>query len=62
MTVSLARRRRWKRDEVVPAWSTEHCQFRELHRLLGKKTLEAAIYTPQKKLWLPPSSPKDGSR
>jgi len=45
-------------------------QVRELHRLLGKKTLEAEILKEalehatgsKKQLRLPPSPPKDGSR
>ena len=45
-------------------------QVRELHRLLGKKTLEAEILKEalehaagsKKQLRLPPSLPKDGSR
>ena len=59
-------------EEVVPAsdYRTLQNQVRELHRLLGKKTLEAEILkealehsTGSKKLLrLPPSQPKDGSR
>jgi len=49
---------------------TEPCRtIRELHRLLGKKTLETEILkealehaTRSKKQRLPPSLPKDGSR
>jgi transposase len=49
---------------------TEPCRtIRELHRLLGKKTLETEILkealedaTSQKQLPPPPSRPKDGSR
>jgi transposase len=49
---------------------TEPCRtIRELHRLLGKKTLETEILkealedaTSQKQLRPPPSLPKDGSR
>ena len=45
-------------------------QVRELHRLLGKKTLETEILKEafehamgsKKQLRLPPSLPKDGSR
>jgi transposase len=59
-------------EEVVP---TSDCralqnQVRELHRLLGKKALEAEIFKEalehaagsKKQLRLPPSLPKDGSR
>ena len=59
-------------EEVVPAsdYRALQNQVRELHRLLGKKTLEAEILkealehaTGSKKLLrLPPSLPKDGSR
>lgn len=59
-------------EEVVPA--SDHralqSQVRELQRLLGKKTLEAEILKEalehatgsKKRLRLPPSPPKDGSR
>ena len=59
-------------EEVVPAsdYRALHNQVRELHRLLGKKTLEAEILKEalehatgsKKQLRLPPSLPKDGSR
>jgi transposase len=59
-------------EEVVPAsdYRALQGQVRELHRLLGKKTLEAEILkealehaTGSKKLLrLPPSPPKDGSQ
>ena len=59
-------------EEVVPAsdYRALQNQIRELHRLLGKKTLEAEILkealehaTGSKKLLrLPPSPLKDGSR
>ena len=58
-------------EEVVPASNYRlHNQVRELHRLLGKKTLEAEILKEalehatgsKKPLRLPPSLPKDGSR
>ena len=59
-------------EEVVPAsdYRALQNQFRELHRLLGKKTLEAEILKEalehaagsKKQLRLPPSLPKDGSR
>jgi transposase len=59
-------------EEVVPAsdYRTLQHQVRELHRLLGKKTLEAEILKEalehatgsKKQLRLPPSPPKDGSR
>jgi transposase len=59
-------------EEVVPAadYRALQNQVRELHRLLGKKTLEAEIpkeapeqaMGSKKQLWLPPSLPKDGSR
>jgi transposase len=59
-------------EEVVPAseYRTLQNQVRELHRLLGKKTLEAEILKEalehatgsKKQLRLPPSPPKDGSR
>src|SRR3974390_3325676 len=59
-------------EEVVPAsyYRTLQNQVRELHRLLGKKTLEAEILKEalehatgaKKHLRLPPSPPKDGSR
>lgn len=59
-------------EEVVPAsdYRVLQNQVRELHRLLGKKTLEAEILkealehaTGSKKLMrLPPSPSKDGSR
>ena len=56
-------------EEVVPAseYRTLQNQVRELHRLLGKKTLEAEILNEalehaigSKNNW--PSPPKDGSR
>jgi transposase len=85
MTVSLVARRHgvapkqlwWltadgSGEEVVPAsdYRALHNQVRELHRLLGKKTLEAEILKEalehatgsKKQLRLPPSLPKDGSR
>ena len=57
----------------VCSWSERRAlqnQVREVHRLLGKKTLEAEIFTEvlehatgsKKQLRLPPSLPKDGSR
>jgi transposase len=59
-------------EEVVPAsdYRALQNQVRELHRLLGKKTLEAEILKEalehatgsKKQLRLPPSPPKDGSR
>ena len=58
-------------EEVVPASDDRALQnqVRELHRLLGKKTLETEILkealedaTSQKQLPPPPSRPKDGSR
>ena len=59
-------------EEVVPAceYRALQNQVRELHRLLGKKTLEAEILKEalehatgsKKELQLPPSPPKDGSR
>jgi transposase len=59
-------------EEVVPAsnYRILQNQVRELHRLLGKKTLEAEILkealehatASKKQLRLPPSPPKDGSR
>jgi len=59
-------------EEVVPAsdYRALQNQVRELHRLLGKKTLEAEILKEaldhatgsKKPLRLPPSPPKDGSR
>src|SRR5262245_52608966 len=59
-------------EEVVPASDYRNLQnqVRELHRLLGKKTLEAEILKEalehatgsKKQLRLPPSPPKDGSR
>src|SRR6516162_3915883 len=59
-------------EEVVPAsdYRTLQNQVRELHRLLGKKTLEAEILKEalehatgsKKQLRLPPSPPKDSSR
>ena len=59
-------------EEVVPAtdYPALQNQVRELHRLLGKKTLEAEILKEalehatgsKKQLRLPPSLPKDGSR
>ena len=59
-------------EEVVPAsdYRALQNQVRELHRLLGKKTLEAEILKetlehaigPKKQLRLPPSPSKDGSR
>jgi transposase len=57
---------------VVPAsdYRALQNQVRELHRLLGKKTLETEILKEalehatgsKKQLRLPPSLPKDGSR
>jgi transposase-like protein len=56
-------------EEVVPAsdYRALQNQVRELHRLLGKKTLEARfskrpsnIHRVKKQLRLPPSPPKDG--
>ena len=57
-------------EEVVPASDYLPSQVRELQRLLGKKTLEAEILKEafehatgsKKRLRLPPSPPKDGSR
>src|SRR6516225_8533798 len=59
-------------EEVVPAseYRALQNQVRELHRLLGKKTLEAEILKEalehatesKKQLRLPPSPPKDNSR
>ena len=57
-------------EEVVPASDYFAEPVRELHRLLGKKTLEAEILKEalehatgsKKQLRLPPSPPKDGSR
>jgi transposase len=59
-------------EEVVPAsdYRALQNQVRELHRLLGKKTLETEILKEalehatgsKKQLRLPPSLPKDGSR
>ena len=59
-------------EEVVPAsdYRALQSQIRELHRLLGKKTLEAEILKEalehasgsKKLLRLPPSPPKDASR
>ena len=59
-------------EEVVPAsdYRALQSQVRELHRLLGKKTLETEIsqgsararHGLKKQLRLPPSLPKDGSR
>ena len=59
-------------EEVVPAsdYRALQNQVRELHRLLGKKTLEAEILKEavehaadlKKQLRLPPSPPKDDSR
>jgi len=59
-------------EEVVPAsdYRALQNQVRELHRLLGKKTLEAEILKEalehatgsKKQLRLPPSPPKDSSR
>ena len=59
-------------EEVVPAsdYRALQNQVRELHRLLGKKTLEAEILKEalehatgsKNQLRLPPSPPKDGSR
>jgi len=58
--------------EVIPAseYRALQNQIRELHRLLGKKTLEAEILKEalehatesKKQLRLPPSPPKDNSR
>ena len=85
MTVSLVARRHgvangltWRRlvaqGGLTAAGSGESCalqnQVRELHRLLGKKTLETEILKEalehatgsKKQLRLPPSLPKDGSR
>jgi len=65
-------RTRSRGEEVVPAseYRALQNQVRELHRLLGKKTLEAEILKEalehatgsKKQLRLPPSPPKDGSR
>ena len=59
-------------EEVVPAsdYRALQNQIRELHRLLGKRTLEAEILKEalehatgsKKQLRLPPLPPKDGSR
>jgi len=59
-------------EEVIPAseYRALQNQIRELHRLLGKKTLEAEILKEalehatesKKQLRLPPSPPKDNSR
>lgn len=59
-------------EEVVPAsaWRAQREQIRELHRLLGKKTLEVEIlrealqHADPKKRWLlrGPLPPRDGSR
>ena len=54
-------------EEVVPAsdYRALQSQVRELQRLLGKKTLGRRSNTPRdqkKRLRLPPSRPKDGSR
>src|SRR2546423_15539177 len=59
-------------EQVVPAsdYRALQSQVRELQRLLGKKTLEAEILKAaivhangsNKRLRLPPSRPKDGSR
>ena len=59
-------------EEVAPAsdYRALQSQVRELQRLLGKKTLEAEILKEalehatgtKKRLRLPPSPPKDGSR
>ena len=59
-------------EAVVPAsdYRALQNQVRELHRLLGKKTLEAEVLKEalehatgsKKQLRLPPSLPKDGSR
>ena len=59
-------------EEVVPAsdYRALQNQVRELHRLLGKKTLEAEILKEalehatgsKKRLRLPPLPPKDNSR
>ena len=59
-------------EEVIPAseYRALQNQIRELHRLLGKKTLEAEILKEalehatesKKQLRLPPSLPKDNSR
>ncbi len=59
-------------QEVAPAsdYRALQNQVRELHRLLGKKTLEAEILKEalehamgsKQQLRLPPSPPKDGSR
>jgi transposase len=59
-------------EEVVPAteYRALQNQIRELHRLLGKKTLEAEILKEalehatgsKKHLRLPPLPPKDGSQ
>jgi transposase len=59
-------------EEVVPAsdYRALQSQVRELHRLLGKKTLEAEILkealehaaSSKKQLRLPPLLPKDGFR
>jgi transposase len=59
-------------EEVVPAseYRALQHQVRELHRLLGKKTLEVEILkealehaaVSKKHLRLPPSPPKDGSQ
>jgi len=59
-------------EEVVPAsdYRALHNQVRELHRLLGKKTLETEILKEalehatgsKKQLRLPPLPPKDDTR
>jgi transposase len=59
-------------EEVIPAseYRALQNQIRELHRLLGKKTLEAEILKEaledatesKKQLRLPPALPKDNSR
>ena len=63
----------WRRSCAcvgLPSPADLQNQVRELHRLLGKKTLEAEILKEalehaagsKKQLRLPPSLPKDGSR
>src|SRR5262249_33163106 len=62
--------RQWGRGRASFYYRTLQNQVRELHRLLGKKTLEAEILKEalehatgsKKQLRLPPSPPKDGSR
>jgi transposase len=62
--------RQWGRGRACFRLSDLQNQVRELHRLLGKKTLEAEILKEalehatgsKKQLRLPPSPPKDGSR